>query len=77
MGFAFNQAVNEENVNEDNLFVMDDNGIIISTTLSVAGDGRSVTVVPEQDYEYGKTYYLVISDSCVRPAAGPCPLRSE
>lgn len=57
---TFNKNVDESLVDNDSIYIVDDNNIIINPVLDVLGD--KITVSNENMYEEGKKYYLIIED---------------
>ncbi|MEN6347855.1 MAG: Ig-like domain-containing protein, partial [Syntrophomonas sp.] len=61
---SFNQPVDTITVLEKNIFVTDENGIIVPQKYYIdrTGGGKLVTLTPENSYTNGSTYYLNIQN---------------
>lgn len=58
---SFNKPVHQRSVTSRRIYVENDKGKKVATTLKVAGDGMSVTVTPKNPYENKRIYRLHIS----------------
>lgn len=57
---TFKQEIKKENVNSSKIYVVDGDGTIIPTALSLSEDKKSVQVIPYKPYKLGKKYYLFV-----------------
>lgn len=55
----FNDILRISTVNNNTIYVTDENGKKIETNLEVSADKKSVYISPKGSYEYGKTYFLI------------------
>lgn len=58
----FNKELDENTVNDSVFSVTDENDQPVSITVALGEDKKSVTMVPKNQYAYGKTYSLFIKD---------------
>ncbi|WP_333888191.1 Ig-like domain-containing protein [Clostridium sp.] len=56
----FNKELNVSTVIEENIQVLDSEEQIVPITLSLSSDNLSITLLPDLNYEKGKTYTLCI-----------------
>ncbi|MBV1821628.1 Ig-like domain-containing protein, partial [Bacteroidales bacterium MSK.15.36] len=55
----FNDILRISTVNNNTIYVTDENGKKVETNLEVSADKKSVYISPKGSYEYGKTYFLI------------------
>lgn len=65
----FNKELDESTITEDNIVVVDSMGRTQSVKVSLGEDKSSVKLTPNQPYEYGESYYIIIKDS-VKASSG-------
>jgi N-acetylmuramoyl-L-alanine amidase len=58
----FNKELDKNTINQSNFIVKDESGQSVPINLTIGSDCKSVTVSPEKQYIYGKTYELTISN---------------
>ncbi|MBC2581284.1 N-acetylmuramoyl-L-alanine amidase [Clostridium sp. DJ247] len=58
----FNRKIDKNTINSSNILVQDENGQSVPISIKSGDDGRSIIVSPKNQYDYGKTYNLVIKD---------------
>lgn len=56
----FSKPVDFNSVNEENIFVLDENGNAIEIEYSFDKTKRYIKVIPVKNYEYGKSYVLFV-----------------
>ena len=59
---SFNKALNASTVNATNVKVLSDDNTYIETKVSLASDDKSLVVEPVNNYEYNKTYKLIVTN---------------
>ena len=59
---SFNKALSVPTVNTTNIKVVDEDNNYIDITVALANDNKTVIVQPVKNYDYGKTYTLIVTD---------------
>jgi len=58
----FNKDLNASTVNTTNIKVLSDNNAYIEIKVSLASNNKSIVVEPVKNYEYNKTYTLIVTN---------------
>jgi hypothetical protein len=65
----FNMKLDENTITEDNITVVDSMGRTQSVKVSLGEDNSSVKLTPNQPYEDGESYYIIVKDN-VKSSSG-------
>ncbi|KZL92925.1 N-acetylmuramoyl-L-alanine amidase [Clostridium magnum] len=57
----FNNSLNSNTINNNNVLVQDENNNAININVSIGDDNKSIIVSPTDNYEYGKNYTLIVT----------------
>ncbi|OAA90588.1 Ig-like domain-containing protein [Clostridium ljungdahlii] len=57
----FNNSLNSNTINNNNVLVQDENNNAINVNVNIGDDNKSIIVSPTDNYEYGKSYTLIVT----------------